>query len=134
MTGGTISRSPGHQKWPQHRVEEEPISRCVQVEALGELIAESTRAIQVREDRQPVRYYIPNEDVRLDKLEESGTTTRCPFKSRARYYNLHLNGGVREDAAWSYDAPYEEHAKLQGCIAFHDELPALRVTLKDASR
>jgi len=127
-----MNRSPGHQKWPEHRVREYPISESVRVSASGELIAESSQAVEVREDGQPERYYLPRQDVRMDKLRPSSTTTDCPFKGRASYFSIDLGGNVLEDAAWSYEAPYDEHAALRGHIAFGGEAPELRVKVGEA--
>lgn len=127
-----MTRSPGHQKWPDHKVREYPTSESVRVSASGESIATSNHAIRVREDNQPERYYLPREDVRMDKLRTSRTSTDCPFKGRASYFSIDLGGDVLEDAAWSYEAPYDEHAALRGHIAFGGEAAEVKIKIDEA--
>lgn len=93
----------------------------LRVEVNDVLIAQSNAAILIEEDQQPVRYYFPRSDVDMSKLRRSDTTTRCPFKGVAHYFSLVVDGVTLEDAAWSYEEPYEEHRSLRHRIAFHDE-------------
>lgn len=127
-----MARSPGHQKWPQHKVREQPVSDSVQVRASEESIATSREAIQVSEDSHPDRYYLPREDVRMAMLQPSDTRTECPFKGRASYFNIALEDRVLEDAAWSYETPYDEHAALKDRIAFGDDKPELSIKVNGA--
>src|SRR5919201_2070548 len=113
-----MGKSPGHQKWPQHHVREHPIAERVTVEVEGERVAESTRVIRVDEDEHPARYYFPRADVEMDKLEPSATTTECPFKGTAHYFNVRVGGKAFDDAVWTYEDPYDEHRALAGRLAF----------------
>src|SRR5207253_326317 len=104
-----MSKSPGHQKWPEHHVQEQSIADRVTVEVAGELLADSTRVVRVDEDEHPPRYYFPRTDVAMDKLEQSATATECPFKGTATYFNVHAGGKHLDDAVWTYERPYDEH-------------------------
>ena len=120
-----MSKSPGHQKWPEHKVIETPIDRRVTVEVDGQILAQSQHAIRVEEDGSPARYYFPRSDVRMDKLERTSTTSQCPFKGTAHYFNLSMdgggNGGRLDDAVWSYEEPFDEHQALKDRVAFYDD-------------
>ncbi len=67
----------------------------------GQVLAESDRALVLRETGCPERYYIPAEDVRLDLLTPSGTQTYCPFKGTASYWSL----PEAADLVWAYPDP-----------------------------
>jgi len=126
-----MSKSPGHQKWPDHQVREEPLREPMEVEVEGVVVASSADVIKVVEDKSPVRYYFPRTDVRTDKLKRSQTTTECPFKGTASYYSLNVGERQLADAIWSYEDPYDEHQALKGRMAFYDDrLPEIHVRPK----
>src|SRR5215207_3924041 len=89
-----------------HRVSTHPTTRHVVVTLGGELLAESRRAVALEETGLPTRYYLPREDVRMDLLSPSETTSHCPFKGDATYFSA---AGAK-DAFWVYEDPSEEDA------------------------
>ncbi|HEX8962396.1 MAG TPA: DUF427 domain-containing protein [Rhodocyclaceae bacterium] len=127
-----MGKSPGHQKWPNHKVEDAPTAQRVTVEIGGQQIADSRSVVRVEEDQHPVRYYFPRSDVRMEMLEKTSDTTQCPFKGTASYFNINLGGRKFEDAVWSYEDPYDEHRDLQDRLAFYDDkLPEIHVRVGD---
>lgn len=114
-------KSPGHQRSPDHKVAEKHLSDRLEVEVEGQIVADSQEVICVEEDGNPARAYFPRSAVAMDRLEPSSTTTQCPFKGTARYFNLRLNAGVLRDAVWSYEDPYDEHRALKDRLAFYDD-------------
>lgn len=116
-----MSKSPGHRKWPEHGVREIAVSGRVQVSVAGQIVADSRNVIRVDEDGYPARYYFPRTDVNMQALEPTETTTECPFKGTARYFSVRTDDKQLQDAVWSYEAPYDEHAALQGRVAFYDD-------------
>lgn len=121
-----MTESPGHRKWPHHQVQERRLGRPVQVFVEGELIADTDDVIEVTEDGHPQRKYFARDGVRMDKLAPSHTVTECPFKGSAGYFDLTAGGKRFDDVVWSYEQPYDEHAALQGRVAFYEEkLPSI---------
>lgn len=110
-----------------HRITTRPSDRRVRVESGGRVLAESDRAVELRETGLPTRFYLPPEDVRTDLLTPSPTTSRCPFKGQAAY----LSAPGVEDAFWVYPAPTDAAARpIAGLLA-----PAPgRVTVRDSPR
>jgi uncharacterized protein (DUF427 family) len=128
MKEATVSESPGHEQWPNHKVTEHHIKGKLVVEVNGERMAESNDVIRVDEDGSPARYYFPRSDVSTGKLERSATTSECPFKGTAHYFNLNLGDETLEDAVWSYEEPYDEHRALKDRLAFYiDKLPQIHL-------
>ena len=125
-------KSPGHQQYPEHQVREQRVSQVVKVRFNGVTIAESEDVIQVDETRAPVRYYFPRSDVRMETLLPSDTTSECPFKGHATYFDLEAEGQRLKDAVWTYNEPYDEHADLAQRVAFYDDKhPDIKVTVGD---
>jgi len=63
-------------------------------------------------------HYFPFESVKNEFLKESNTTSVCPWKGKANYYSLDINGEINEDAAWYYAEPKEKAKEIRGRIAF----------------
>jgi uncharacterized protein (DUF427 family) len=123
-----MAKSPGHQQHPEHRVQTHRLQERMSVTANGEVIAESSEVLRVDEDGSPPRYYFPRSDVKMEKLQPSETSSQCPFKGTARYFNVISGPGVLRDAVWSYEQPYDEHRDLQGRLAFYeDKVPQLHI-------
>ena len=114
-------KSPGHQKWPDHKVTETRLKGAVEVQVGDEVIADSQDVIRVEEDGSPARLYFPRSAVAEENLEPSITQTQCPFKGTARYFNLNMGGRRMKDAVWSYEDPFDEHQALKGRLAFYEE-------------
>ena len=97
-----------------HRISTNASERHVRVEHDGEVLAESDRAVELHETGLPTRYYLPREDVRMELLTPTDTTSHCPFKGDATYFST--PGAT--DAFWVYENPSEEDAKpIAGLLA-----------------
>lgn len=79
----------------------------------GEVIAESDDTLVVERN-----HYFPIEDVRRDLLESSPTQSVCPWKGRANYYTVVVDGQRNLDAAWYYPSPSKAAAGIAGRVAF----------------
>ena len=115
--------APGFKKYPKHKVSTRPASARVRVKYKGEVIADSTSALEMHETHEgsvlaPVVYYLPRKDVRMERLVRSSHETQCPFKGAASYYSL-KNGP--ENAVWSYEQPYDELVAIKELLAFYPD-------------
>lgn len=115
-----MAQSPGHQRAPGHRVAETALPGRMTVSFDGELLADSRDVVRVDEDGHPPRFYFARDDVRSERLQRSTTTTHCPFKGDATYYDLRTGEHSVADAVWSYEDPYDEHLGLKGRLAFDE--------------
>jgi uncharacterized protein (DUF427 family) len=99
------------------RIESDP--RTVDVSAHGLTLAHSTRACRVLETASPPTFYLPPEDVRLDRLVPAAGRSHCEWKGEARYFALALGASDSEPVAWAYPSPYPEFERIRGWIAFY---------------
>ncbi|MDP4556632.1 DUF427 domain-containing protein [Halomonas meridiana] len=100
------------------RITLHPSKQRMQVRVDDILLADSTNTVELREHCYPPRRYFPREDVRMDLLTVSETTTYCPFKGHAVYFSL----GERRDIAWSYEETIESVRAIAGRMAFYEEV------------
>lgn len=110
-----------HPRDPYHRVDVLRSSRHVRVEMLGETIAETRRPSLLFETGLPTRYYIPRQDVRMDLLVPSSTTSQCPYKGVAGYYGVRVGKKLARDLVWTYRFPIPECTKIEDLLCFYDE-------------
>lgn len=110
-----------HPRDPYSRVDVLHSSRRVRVELDGHVLAESTRPRLLFEGVLPIRYYLPKQDVRMDLLEPTATTTRCPYKGVASYWSVRHGGTLIPDLVWSYPSPIPECPKIENLLCFFNE-------------
>lgn len=91
------------------------------VRAGGAVIGESPNALLLFGDDRPFIVYFPRDDIAMAFLDASETTTHCPYKGEARYFSIQTRSLTMQDAAWSYEAPYEDVSRIANHIAFMDE-------------
>ena len=96
------------------------------VRAGGAVIGESSNALELVEGDYPPVIYFPREDLGMAFLERSETTTVCPHKGQASYFDIVTKSGPIRDAGWSYETPLPDAARIAGHIAFYKD----KVTLE----
>lgn len=75
------------------------------------------------------KHYFPVESADEQYLVASTTTTVCPWKGRASYYSVNVDGRVIRDVAWYYPTPTSAAKHLAGRVAFGHT-----VKIEDAGR
>lgn len=88
------------------------------VRAAGAVLGESSAALELIEGEYPPVIYFPRDDISMAFFDQSETTSSCPYKGTATYFNLEAKSGTVADAAWSYEDPKEAVAEIGGYLAF----------------
>ena len=96
----------------------EPNAHQVRVLLGGVILAETKRALSLREGARPPVHYIPRADVVMDLFEPSPHVTTCPHKGEASYFSAMAHGIEAKNVAWSYEDPLPEVADIKGYLAF----------------
>jgi uncharacterized protein (DUF427 family) len=105
-----------------HPITIERSSSPVTVRAGGRVIASSAAALVLREAKLAPVFYIPLADVDQSVLARSQHHTYCPYKGKASYYDVVVDGRTINDAIWTYEEPYEAVAEIEGHVAFYPSL------------
>jgi uncharacterized protein (DUF427 family) len=112
---------PIRQPGPDHPITIEPNPARVVVTVAGRAIADTRRALTLREAGYRPVDYIPIADVDWTELVSSEHTSYCPYKGDASYYSVPAGGGRSVNAVWTYRAPYPAVAQIAGHVAFYPE-------------
>lgn len=110
-----------YHKYPDHRVDLEPSERRVTVRFNGETLVETCNALVLRETNHDAVLYFPRQDVRMELLERTDHVTFCPFKGEASYWSLAAGGRREQNAAWSYEDPFDPVAGIKDHLAFYTD-------------
>jgi uncharacterized protein (DUF427 family) len=87
----------------------------------GVAVASSDRALVLAEASYPPVYYFPREDVTMTQLSATDHESYCPYKGDCSYFSIDAGGRSLENAAWSYEAPYDAVSEIAGHIAFYPD-------------
>ena len=106
---------------PDHPISIEANPSRVVVTVGGQVIADTRKALTLRETSYPAVQYIPRQDVDMSALSRSERTTFCLYKGEASYFSIPAGGGRSIDAVWSYEDPFEAMIQIKGHIAFYPD-------------
>jgi uncharacterized protein (DUF427 family) len=104
-----------------HQIDIEKSEQHVRVELNGVTVADSKRALVLRETGCPPRYYLPFDDVKAGLLTKSESQTTCPFKGTASYWDVRVGYKSYPDLVWSYPTPLPEREQIAGLVCFYNE-------------
>jgi uncharacterized protein (DUF427 family) len=111
----TPRRIPG----PEHPITIEPNDARVVVRVSGRTVADTRRALTLREATLPAVQYIPRRDVDMSLLERTDHVTYCPYKGDCAYFSIPAGGDRSINAVWTYEAPYDAVASIKDYLAFY---------------
>src|SRR6201997_1513286 len=104
---------------PDHPISVERNASRVVVTVAGRIVADTRKALTLREAHYPAVQYIPRKDVDMALLNRTDHTTYCPYKGDCSYFSIPLGGERSKNAVWSYEAPYAAVAPIKDYVAFY---------------
>jgi uncharacterized protein (DUF427 family) len=110
-------RIPG----PDHPITIAPSPERVVVKVAGRVVADTEKALMLRESSYPGVVYIPREDVDMTLLARTDHATYCPYKGECAYYSIPIGGAQSANAVWTYEAPYAAVAAIKDHLAFYPD-------------
>jgi uncharacterized protein (DUF427 family) len=106
---------------PDHPITIAPNPKRVRVSAGGVVIADTGRALTLKEASYPAVQYIPREDTNMALLSRTERTTHCPYKGDASYFSVTANGKALDNAVWTYETPFPAMTEITGYLAFYPD-------------
>ena len=103
----------------EHPISIEASRSRVVVTVAGKTIADTRKALSLREASYPAVLYIPRQDVDMALLQRTGHATYCPYKGDCAYYSIPDGGERSVNAVWTYEAPYAAVAAIKDHLAFY---------------
>src|SRR5262249_35416215 len=91
------------------------------------VIADTTKALTLKEARYPAVQYVPREDANMALLERTDRVTHCPYKGDASYFSVKADGKTLDDAIWTYETPFPAMTEISGHLAFYPD----KVTIEE---
>jgi uncharacterized protein (DUF427 family) len=104
---------------PDHPITVTPSKNHVVVTFAGREIANTTRAMMLKESTYPAVQYIPRADVDMSLLQRTTHGSECPYKGHANYFSIRADGKVAENAVWTYETPFDAVAPIKDHVAFY---------------
>lgn len=77
------------------------------------LLAESDQAIIIEDN-----HYFPSASIKRRYFRASDTTSNCPWKGTANYFDIVVNNDINKDAAWTYTTPKPAANEIKDYFAF----------------
>lgn len=110
---------------PYHRVDVRRSSVPASVRIGDRHVVESPQPWVLSETGLANRLYFHRGEIPEGLLVASEKRTHCPYMGEATWWSIHLAGETIEDAAWSYEEPFDAVRSVTGCICFDHELVAV---------
>ena len=121
MTATTKTAKTVKLPGPDHPITIEKNPSRVVVSLAGRVIADSKKALTLREGSYPAVLYIPRADVDMSLLERTEHSTYCPYKGDCAYYSVPLGGTRSANAVWTYEVPFAAVTEIKDHLAFYPD-------------
>lgn len=89
------------------------------VRAGGAVLGESKNALVLSEGGYHDVIYFPRGDIAMAFLDAADQTTHCPHKGDASYFSIVTKSKTLANAAWSYETPKDNVARIKDHLAFY---------------
>jgi uncharacterized protein (DUF427 family) len=109
------------QPGPDHPIAITRSAKRVRVTFAGKTIADSTRALSLKEAGYPLVNYIPRADTDMSALKRTDHASHCPYKGDASYFTISVGGRSADNAVWSYEQPYPAVVEIKDHLAFYPD-------------
>jgi uncharacterized protein (DUF427 family) len=110
-------KTPG----PDHPITIVRNGHRVRVRFEGQTVADTTRALTLKEAHYPPVHYIPRTDADMSLLTRTQHHTHCPYKGEASYFTIVADGRTSENAVWSYEQPFPAVTEIKAYLAFYPD-------------
>lgn len=110
-------RLPG----PDHPITITRNGKRVRVTFAGKVIADTARALTLKEASYPAVNYIPRADADMDAFTRTDHASHCPYKGDASYFTIVVDGRRAENAVWSYEQPFPAMDEIKEYLAFYPD-------------
>ena len=113
---------------PDHPITITPTAGRVVVTVAGKVVADTRKALTLKEASYPAVQYIPRADVDMSLLTRSDHKTYCLYKGDASYYSIPAGGERADNAVWTYEDAYPAVTAIKGHLAFYpDRVDAIEI-------
>lgn len=79
----------------------------------NKIIAESDHTVVIENN-----HYFPQESIKKEFFKASDIHSTCPWKGRASYFTIAVDGKENKDAAWYYPEPSAKAESIKNHVAF----------------
>jgi len=79
----------------------------------NKVIAESNDTVVIENN-----HYFPHDGIKSEFFKPSELHSVCPWKGKASYYTIEVDGRENPDAAWYYPEPFEAAKEIKNYVAF----------------
>jgi uncharacterized protein (DUF427 family) len=108
-------KTPG----PDHPITIAAADKRLRVRFGGQTIADTEKALTLKEASYPPVYYVPRADADMSLLKATERSTHCPYKGDASYFTISAGGESADNAVWSYKQPFPAMAEIKDHLAFY---------------